>query len=65
MAGKTLPHDKRAVFDYLAPILDLSTVTRSMALLSLDVRRENNSCSSWEREAVLPLHDIYNISTVN
>ena len=54
---------KRAVFDYPAPttrtILDLSTVTRSMALLSLDVRRETNSCSSQEREAVLLLYDIY------
>ena len=34
-------------------------VTRSMALLSLDVQRETNSCSSQEREAVLLLHDIY------
>ena len=52
---------KRVVFDYLTPttrpILDLSTVTRSMALLSLDVQRETNSCSSQEREAILLLHD--------
>ena len=34
-------------------------VTRSMALLSLEVRKETNSCSSQEREAVLLLHDIY------
>ena len=34
-------------------------VTRSMALLSLEIRRETNSRSSWEREAILPLHDIY------
>ena len=46
------------MFDYLAPILDLSTVTQSMALLSLDVQRETNSRSSREREAILPLHDI-------
>ena len=64
MAGKllmaeTLLCDKRAVFDYLAPIIDLSTVTRSMALLSLEVQRETNSRSSREREAVLSLHDIY------
>ena len=56
--AKTLPRDKRAVFNHLAPILDSSTVTRSMALLSLEVRRETNSRSSREREAVLPLHDI-------
>ena len=55
-----MPRDKRAVFGYLAPILDLSTVTWSMALLSLKVWRETNSCSSWEREAILLLHDIYN-----
>ena len=34
-------------------------VTQLMALLSLEVWRETNSRSSWEREAVLPLHDIY------
>ena len=34
-------------------------VTQLMALLSLKVWRETNSRSSWEREAVLPLHDIY------
>ena len=47
--AETLPHDKRAVFDYFAPtirtILNLSTVTQSMALLSLKVQRETNSCS--------------------
>ena len=52
---------KMAVFDYPAPttqmILGLSTVTRLMALLSLDVQRETNSHSSQEREAVLLLHD--------
>ena len=57
--AETLPHDKRAVFDYLTPIIDLSMVTQSMALLSLKVWRETNSHSSWEREAVLSLHDIY------
>ena len=59
--AKTLPCDKRAVFDYPGPttqtILDLSTVTRSMALLSLKVRSETNSHSSQGREAVLLLHD--------
>ena len=55
--AETLPHDKRVVFDYLAPIIDLSTVTRSMELLSLKVQRETNSCSSQEREAILSLHD--------
>ena len=34
-----------------------------MALLSLEVRRESNSRSSQEREAVLPLHDIYILTT--
>ena len=58
LLAETLPHDKRAVFDYLALILDLSTVTWSMALLSLEVWRETNSRSSQEREAILPLHDI-------
>ena len=49
----------RAVFNYLTPIIDSSTVTRSMALLSLEVRRETNSRSSREREAIWSLHDIY------
>ena len=57
------------MFDYLAPttrmILDLSTVTRSMALLSLEVQRETNSRSSQEREAVLLLHDTYNKTAVH
>ena len=57
--AETLPHDKRVVFDYLTLILDLSTVTRSMALLSLEVWRETNSRMSQERKAVLLLHDIY------
>ena len=35
-------------------------VTWSMALLSLNVRRETNSRSSQEREAILLLHDIHN-----
>ena len=52
---------KRAVFDYATLttqlILELSTETRSMALLSLKVQRETNSCSSREREAVLLLHN--------
>ena len=54
----TLPCNKSTVFDYLTPILDLSMVTQSMALLSLEVQRETNSRSSQEREAVLLLHDI-------
>ena len=62
--AETLSHDKRAVFDYLTPIIDLSTVTRSMALLSLEVQRETNSRSSWEREAILSLHDMYTVSAV-
>ena len=38
----------RAVFDYLAPILDPSMVTQLMALLSLEVQRETKSRSSQE-----------------
>ena len=38
----------------------MSTVTRSMALLSFEVWRETNSRSSREREAIWSLHDIYN-----
>ena len=59
LMAETLSHDKRAVFDYLTPIIDSSTVTQLMALLSLKVQRETNSCSSREREAILSLHDIY------
>ena len=55
--AETLLHNKRVVFDFLAPILDLSMVTQLMALLSLEVQRETNSCSSQEREAILLLHD--------
>ena len=55
--AETLLCDKRVVFDYLAPIIDSSTVTQSMALLSLEVQRETNSRSSWEREAIWSLHD--------
>ena len=55
--AKTLPHDKRAVFNYLTLIIDSSTVTWSMALLSLEVQRETNSRSSREREAILSLHN--------
>ena len=52
---------ERVVFGYPAPttrpILELSVVTRSMALLSLEVQRETNSRSSQGREAILLLHD--------
>ena len=63
--AETLPCDKRAVFNYLAPIIDSSTVTWSMALLSLEVRRETNSRSSRQREAVWSLHDIYIVHSAN